>query len=122
MASQHLKVSYTVGPTMISNKLHVTALKEFNKSLSKHFRELVDEMKLAFPVYFPVNITDGKPDWVPVKVYQTALPMLCRTTNRMFVGEDLCKHPDWININIKFTMDVVIGAQIISLFPEFLQP
>jgi hypothetical protein len=82
---------------------------------------MVDEMKLAFPIYFPGKFTDGKPDWVPVKVKPTSLLMISRTVNRVFVG-DLCRHPDWININIKYTIDVVVGAQIISLFPKFLQP
>ena len=114
-----------MGPTIVSNPYHVAALKNYNKNLSSHFMELVDEMKLAIPIYFPSKFTekDGKPtpEWVPIKVYSAALPFVCRTSNRTFVGE-VCRHPKWIEINIKYTMDVVIGAQIISLFPNFLQP
>jgi hypothetical protein len=106
---------------MISNRYHILALKNFNKDLSIHFPELYDEMKLAFPIYFPAKYTNGKPDWVPVKALQAALPMVCRIVNRLLAG-DLCRNPEWIDINIKFTIDVVIGAQIISMFPEFMQP
>lgn len=105
-----------MAPEIVSNPYHVLALKAFNKDLSGHFTDLVDEMKQAFPIYFP-----STPEWTPIKVFPTALPLVCRTSNRTFVG-DACRHPDWIDVNIKYTMDVVIGAQIISLFPNFLQP
>ena len=114
-----------MGRTIVSNPYHVAALKKYNKDLASHFMELVDEMKLAFPTYFPSKLAekDGEPspEWVPVKVFSVALPFVCRTSNRTFVGE-VCRHPEWIEINIKYTMDVVIGALIISLFPNFLQP
>jgi hypothetical protein len=105
-----------MGPNIISNRYHVRAVKNFNKSLASHFTEMVDEMKMALPVYFP-----EKPDWVPVKLLPALLPLVCRITNRAFIG-DVCRHPDWIEINIKYTIDVIIAAQIISLFPNFLQP
>ncbi|KAF8875327.1 cytochrome P450 [Gymnopilus junonius] len=41
------------------------------------------------------------------------MKIVCRTTNRVFVG---------LPINEQFTIDVFIGAQIINLFPEFLKP
>lgn len=114
-----------MGPNIISNPYHVNALKNFNKSLSTHFLELVEEMKMAFPIYFPLSPSSSSPgdkaEWVPVKVFAAALPLVCRTGNRPLVGE-VCRHPSWIDINIKYTMDVVIGAQIISLFPNFMQP
>jgi hypothetical protein len=116
-----LKAQFTIGPTIISNPYHVTALKNFNKSLATHFVDLVEEMKSAIPEYFPEKIVDGKAEWVPLNIFNTSLPFVCRTSNRTFVG-DVCRNPDWININIKYTLDVVIGAQIISLFPNFLQP
>lgn len=120
---QHLKAQYTIGPTIISNPYQVTALKNFNKNLAGHFLELVEEMKMAFPIHFPSKISaaGGESEWVPVKVFAAALPLVCRTVNRPLVGE-VCRDPDWIKINIKYTMDVIIGAQIISLFPGFLQP
>lgn len=112
-----------MGPTILSNPYHILAIKNFNKDLASHFMELVDEMKLAAPEYFPTKLAeDGKPDWVPVKVFATSLPFVCRCTNRTFVGETICRLPEWIQLNIKYTIDVFLGAQLISLFPTFLQP
>ena len=93
-------------------------MKNFNKNLSGHFEDFIDEMKRAFPIYIPRDDSGG---WVPIKMFKTALPLVCRTSNRAFVGE-VCRDEEWIEVNIKYTMDVVIGAQIISLFPNFLQP
>ena len=35
-----------------------------------------------------------------------------------FTGRD----PDWIGLNIEFTIDVMKGAAIINLFPMFIRP
>ncbi|PSS38092.1 hypothetical protein PHLCEN_2v72 [Hermanssonia centrifuga] len=45
-----------------------------------------------------------------------------RVSNRVFVGLPKCRDQDYIELNVKFTLDVVIGALFISLFPDFLKP
>ena len=34
----------------------------------------------------------------------------------------LGRDPDWIDLNIQYSADVVIGAAIIRLFPDLLKP
>ena len=68
------------------------------------------------------------------------LKIVCRTSNRVFVGLPLCEYdviqeafvlympfllgrdPDYRQLNEQFTINVVIGARIINLFPKFLRP
>ena len=66
--------------------------------------------------------------------------VVCRTSNRVFVSLPLCegprdlpslsfltlivlgRDPDWIDLNIQYTLDVFRGAAIIRLFPDSLKP
>ncbi|KAF9254472.1 hypothetical protein L218DRAFT_487968 [Marasmius fiardii PR-910] len=48
--------------------------------------------------------------------------IVVRASNRLFVGLPLCRDPDYCDLNISFTISVVINATIISVFPRFLHP
>jgi len=48
--------------------------------------------------------------------------IVCRTSNRVFVGLPLCRNSDYLLLNKTFTLDVIKGATIIKLFPEALRP
>ena len=39
-----------------------------------------------------------------------------------FILYPLGRDPDWVNLNIEFTLDVVKAAAIISFFPKFMAP
>ena len=78
-------------------------------------------------------------EWVAVPMYKTSMPIVARTTNRTFVGLPLCeprrialgsmltkilpgRDPDYIELNIQFTIDVTITAGLINIFPDFMKP
>ena len=67
--------------------------------------------------------------------------IICRTSNRVYVGLQLCepsnrphllsslltsitpgRDPDWIDLNIRYSLDVGKGAAIVGLFPDLLKP
>jgi len=71
------------------------------------------------------------------------MKIVCRTSNRLFVGLPLCKssvyksggtigrnlrsfepgrNPDYMELNQQFTIDVVGRGQVINMFPNFLKP
>ena len=68
------------------------------------------------------------------------MKVVCRASNRIFVGLPLCKcgfyhfeleyynmsfagrNADFVDINVQFTVDVVKTAFILRLFPDFLKP
>ena len=66
------------------------------------------------------------------------MKVVCRASNRIFVGLPLCtwllllkyyyvlsfagRDKDFVDINVKFTVDVVKTAFILRLFPDFLKP
>jgi hypothetical protein len=77
--------------------------------------------------------------WVKVQTTSFLQNAVCRISNRLFVGLPLCtliihrayhliymchlgRNSDWIELNIRYTIDAAIGAQILLMFPDFLRP
>lgn len=68
------------------------------------------------------------------------MKIISQTSNRIIVGAPTCKppsqdfkctqalhfhagrDPEYMALNIQFAIDVMIGAKVINLFPNFLKP
>ena len=73
-------------------------------------------------------------------MFRSVQTIVCRVTNRLFVGLPLCKgfrylssrpfftsvvlgrDPDWIDLNIQYALCVSKGSLILRLFPTLLKP
>ena len=80
-------------------------------------------------------------EWVKVSIMETLQQVICRATNRVFVGVPLCprsfpgslfvqsermrclgRNRDYQDLNLTFAVNVVKYGTIISFFPKFLKP
>lgn len=78
-------------------------------------------------------------EWKEVNVFQTMLRVVTRTSNRVFVGERMCKFPlqNWrkavahnfaganeayLNLCTAFAQDVPVAGVFINMFPAALHP
>jgi hypothetical protein len=82
---------------------------------------MIDEMCYAFEdeIQFPENNTGDS--WVSVNINEALMKIICRISNRTFVGLPLCRDKDYVDVNIKYTMDVVLGSQVVRMCPSFLR-
>ncbi|KAF8508793.1 hypothetical protein JB92DRAFT_569634 [Gautieria morchelliformis] len=48
------------------------------------------------------------------------MKIISRTSNRTFVGDPLCRDPEFAALN--FTIDVVMGSAILSLLADLFKP
>ncbi|KAG7094523.1 hypothetical protein E1B28_005352 [Marasmius oreades] len=87
------------------------------RNLATRFSEVYDEINTAFEDELPS--TD---DWVKVPTLQRTLKIVCRVSNRLFVGLPLCRNDDWKALNISYTIDFFLTVSKVGLFPKFLQP
>ncbi|KAK1225930.1 hypothetical protein PQX77_011129 [Marasmius sp. AFHP31] len=87
------------------------------RHLASKFGEVYDELSQAFDDEIP--LTD---DWVEVPTLQKALNIVSRTSNRLFVGASLCRNKEWLSLNIRYTVDLMIALAKVSVFPRFLHP
>jgi hypothetical protein len=48
--------------------------------------------------------------------------VIARASNRAFTGPVLCRDQRFLDLNIDFTLQVVVSGAAIGLFPKFLKP
>ncbi|KAI9431120.1 cytochrome P450, partial [Lactarius indigo] len=82
------------------------------------FEDIYEELVLALEQSIP---TTGK-EWVDVPALEMIQRVVCRVTNRVFVGAPLCRNRDYQVLNLNFAINVMKFATIIRVFPEFLKP
>ncbi|KAJ7148805.1 cytochrome P450 [Mycena crocata] len=125
LSSEHgfgatLAVKYTLGAGFVSNPYHVRVLQSsLTRNISALFSELKDEIFTAFEDEIPLS---DNGDWVAVPALKTVLRVVSRSSNRLFVGIELCRDPDYRDLNIEFAEDVMKRAKVINLFPDVLKP
>lgn len=81
-------------------------------------------------------------DWTSVKLKDTIMKVVCRATNRVFVELPLCeplpsplqlfgillseiqpgRNPEWVDLNVQFTVDVLTVSTALRATPAFLRP
>jgi hypothetical protein len=88
------------------------------RNVEVRFPDVRDEIIAAFGDYIPVK-SDA---WIKVKAYPTIMDIVCRASNRMLVGLPLCRDPDYLELNKKFTIDIIRASFLINMVPPVLQP
>lgn len=48
--------------------------------------------------------------------------MVARLSSRVFLGEELCRNREWLDITINSTITNMTAAGYVRLFPYFLRP
>ncbi|PPQ65601.1 hypothetical protein CVT26_000550 [Gymnopilus dilepis] len=110
---------YMIGPQIRTDPYHVAIVRTpLTRNLGSRFDDIKDEISTGFRDLIPAK----DDEWTSVNVYRTFMQIICRTSNRLYVGLPLCRNPDYMELNQQFTMDVIEGGRIINMFPMFLKP
>ncbi|KAI6042742.1 cytochrome P450 [Pisolithus marmoratus] len=118
-AIDSLKVDYLFGPGICTNPYHVSVTRIFlTRNLGRYYPDLKDEVHTAFEQL--LDLEDNA--WKSVVAAEIIQQIICRASNRVFVGRPLCRDPGWINLNSRLAVDAAIDANILNMFPKFLVP
>ncbi|KAF9236826.1 cytochrome P450 [Melanogaster broomeanus] len=118
-ANDRVKTEYTLGYEVYHNPYTLPIIRtQLTRNIGVLYPDLRDEVVTAFEEI--LDLKDN--EWKNMPALDTFRKVICRTANRGFVGLPLCRNPDWINLNIHFTMDVIKAGVIIGLFPHFFAP
>ncbi|KAJ7201912.1 cytochrome P450 [Mycena pura] len=110
---------YTLGPEIVMNPYHASAVRgSMTRNLGRRFPDVRDEIVHAFDDVLALK----GPEWKLVQVHPALLQIVARTSNRLFVGLPLCREPEYLQLNIDFTISVFARGQLISTVPYFLKP
>ncbi|KAF9236824.1 cytochrome P450 [Melanogaster broomeanus] len=118
-ANNRVKTEYTLGYEVHHNPYTLPIIRtQLTRNIEILYPNLRDEVVTAFE-----EILDLKGnEWKSMLALDTVQKVMCRTSNRGFVGFPLCRNPDWIKLNIHFIMDVLKAGVFIGRFPHFLAP
>ena len=114
-----IQVEYTLGPPIHYDPFHIPIIRsQLTRNLGNLYTDIRDEIVTAFSDELPLKGND----WLEVPALSMIQQVVCRTSNRIFVGLPLCRNPEWRALNIQHTIDVVKGGIVINLFPRFMAP
>ncbi|KAF9235152.1 cytochrome P450 [Melanogaster broomeanus] len=114
-----LNVRYSVGPEIFRNPYHIPIIhSKLTRNIGTLYPDIRDEVVTAFEEILDLKCND----WKSVPAFDTVRGVVCRTANRVLVGLPLCRNPDWVNLTVLFTVNLVKAGFIIGLFPIILAP
>ncbi|KAK7049977.1 hypothetical protein VNI00_005408 [Paramarasmius palmivorus] len=113
-----IAMEYTMGEPIHRDPYHINIVRgKLTKNLGVKFDDVRDEIVTAFADEMPATS-----EWTKRSIGNSIFRIVARASNRLFVGLPLCRELEYLNLNINFTLQVVVSAYIINLFPEFLKP
>ncbi|KAF7320658.1 Cytochrome P450 [Mycena chlorophos] len=116
--NETLQTKWTIGSQIADDPWHVHTVRgSLTRNLARCFPEVRDEIVHAFR-----DVVGESKEWKTIQVLPTSMKVVSRTSNRLFVGLPLCRDPDFIQLNIDYTVNIFTRGQIIALFPEFIKP
>ncbi|KAF8919459.1 hypothetical protein CPB85DRAFT_809154 [Mucidula mucida] len=117
-AEELLQLRHIVGPQFVEAVYHIPVIwLTMNKHLATVVPVMLDEMMHAVEQ----EIDDVCGD-KPIKALDQVTRIICRISNRVFVGLRLCRDKDYIDLTSNFSNQVIVrGAFLRFLVPPFLR-
>ncbi|KAK0226712.1 cytochrome P450 [Armillaria fumosa] len=113
-----LQTDYTVSRSISADPYHVEVIRgAFTRNIAACFADVQDEIRAAFSDHIPMT-----EDWIEIPAYQVALQIICRASNRMFIGLPLCRNQEYLDLNINHVINAFNCAYLLNLLPDFLKP
>ncbi|KAL4734144.1 Fumitremorgin C monooxygenase [Aspergillus similis] len=101
----------------LHNHVSPIAVRALNRELVHLTRSLSDEAMNCLEAIWTDNA-----DWHDVLIHKTVLALVARMTTRAFLGPELCRDTEWLDIAMCFTTNRATAVSAIQAWPKFLQP
>ncbi|TDL22834.1 cytochrome P450 [Rickenella mellea] len=116
--SESLAIEFSLGQRLADNDFHVAIIRsQLTRNLGVVFPEVRDEIVQSFEELIP-----SSNEWVGYPALETFMQIVTRTSNRIFVGLPVCRDPEYIKLNIEYTIQAVKVGAVIALTPHILRP
>ncbi|KAJ6619801.1 cytochrome P450 [Mycena sp. CBHHK59/15] len=123
-AEELLQLHHTVGRQFCDETYHISAIKtSLNQNLGSILPEMVDEIVSGYADVVDSQFSDNTEEWKPIRALDSFTRIICRSSNRVFVGLPLCRDEDYCQLASQFSTNVLVcGPMIKFLLPAFLRP
>lgn len=107
-----------VSPAILKDPYHEHVIhKNLARNLNNLIPELNDEICRDVDDFFGMQ-----QEWHSVNVLDSFMKLVPKITNRMLVGEPLCRNQDYLDNMLAYTNDVIRGFLLFPLTPKILHP
>ncbi|KAJ7678861.1 cytochrome P450 [Mycena polygramma] len=122
-AEELLQLHHLVGRQFCDETYHIAAIKtSLNQNLTNILPTLLDEIVCGYKSVLDSQLGDGK-EWRRVRALDTFTRIICRSSNRIFVGLPLCRNQEYCQLASHFSSNVLLcGPMVKFLLPRFLRP
>lgn len=115
-----LHLDFVFGKKVYLNPLHVTLMKtKMTKTIAALTPDMYDECIQAFEQHMPL---DDSKEWKAVPALAVGRQISTIVNNRIVVGYPLCRDPEYINLNLRFIVDMFQCRMLFCLIPRFMEP
>ncbi|KAI8302054.1 Cytochrome P450 monooygenase 1 [Colletotrichum sp. SAR11_59] len=96
--------------------LIMVAKKQLTKFLAKITKPLSDETAFSFQ-----TVLGDSTEWHEVGLGHSILNVVSRLSSRVFLGPEICRNEEWLNITVMYLVDSFIAAERLRIVPKPLR-
>ncbi|KAJ6130412.1 hypothetical protein N7512_003192, partial [Penicillium capsulatum] len=90
---------------------------KLTQALGRIAKPLSDEASHALKHHWTDN-----PEWHEFPLKPTILQIVAQLSSRVFLGEKICRDPDWLRITVDYTVESFRANEELRTWPDFLRP
>ncbi|KAI0783163.1 cytochrome P450 [Abortiporus biennis] len=112
------QAAYTFGFDLERDTWHIDLIRtQLTRQIANTFPDMYDEVVSSFRDLIPAN-----DEWAPIPMVHVMRQIVARTSSRVFVGPDLARNTEYLNIAINHTIQISQARNQFYLLPEILKP
>ncbi|KAI5890495.1 cytochrome P450 [Schizophyllum commune H4-8] len=118
-AEEIAQISLVLGESVGKNPYHIPVLQT---QLTHNIHDLIPAMRDEMQAVFEDQVPTSGEGWQAVPALTTVTEVICRITNRVFVGIPLCRDQGYIDLCTGFAHKALQAMLFLSIIPSFLRP
>ncbi|KAI9509456.1 cytochrome P450 [Russula earlei] len=113
-----IQTKYTLEYLNMQDTYHRAVLRsKLSRNTAVLFDQVHDELVCALRDFIPIS-----EEWVKLSIIPIVQRLVCRISNRVFVGAPLCRNPDYQTLALTAAMNVAKMANLVQMIPHPLKP
>ncbi|KIK53248.1 hypothetical protein GYMLUDRAFT_49418 [Collybiopsis luxurians FD-317 M1] len=111
------KSRFSFGAAVTENTYHVGVVRtRLTRNIPDLFPEMLDELACSFNDEFKPST-----EWKAYSPIPRIQQIVCRASNRLFVGLPKCRDPSYVQLNIGYTLEAMYARKTLNSYPSLLQ-
>lgn len=114
-----VQTKYTIAPNVIDMPIHIAVIKgPLTRNIASLLPDVVDEIRVATEDSIPIH----GDEWTSVPALETMMQIVCRASNRAFVGLPMCRNSEFLKTVLEFPRNVGLARFTLGLVPSIFKP